>query len=292
VPEVFTYGGFSGVTLETERFEFTDGVEFRRTYAHVFASPMVAFAPPGSGGFHPAPWKAAKGGGYAFDVHVELCVPASFTPAAGLDARFTIWWIAALLRLAQSPYLTVPLLSECSFSAAAHAGEESRLQPFEVQPRIFSASDKDAVSLTADTLEWVRSVWLSGAKLLADHSNLRSSLEVFDQATVRGRPSSSLLALWGGLEQLFAPSTAELRYRVSSLLAAYLEPHGEARLALYKRLLKLYNQRSQAAHTAAEPGTGAIVETFVLMRNVLVKIIDSGHVPTQDNLERLLFCPE
>jgi hypothetical protein len=50
----------------------------------------MAFAPAPAGGYHPAPWSAAKGG-FAFDIHVELYVPASFKLTDWLDRSDIIW---------------------------------------------------------------------------------------------------------------------------------------------------------------------------------------------------------
>jgi hypothetical protein len=73
-------------------------------------------------------------------------------------------------------------------------------------------------------------------------------------------------------------------------MASYLEPLGEERLRLYKGIFKLYNQRSIAAHTAQEIESEPLLRTYGIMHNVLVKIIDTNHVPTQSELETLLLC--
>ena len=117
-------------------------------------------------------------------------------------------------------------------------------------------------------------------------------LKAFDLATLRGRASSSLLAMWGGLEQIFAPTPGELRYRVAALMASYLEEHGAKRLSLYREILKLYNERCVAAHTAQEVETAPLVQTYVIMRNVLVKMIDTNQMPTQIDLETLLLSAD
>jgi len=73
------------------------------------------------------------------------------------------------------------------------------------------------------------------------------------------------------------------------LLSSYLEREGDKRLDLYKKILRLYDVRSVAAHTAEEVESEPIVHTYVLMRNALAQMIDEVAVPTQDDLERLLF---
>jgi hypothetical protein len=254
---------------------------------------MVAFArpiPPEK--HHPAPWKAAKGG-FGFDIQIELSVPDSLSLGKDFDARETIWWIAALLRLAQVPYLTVPVISDHPFDRDVVADVEPVIEPMEVLPRIFGPAKDASRVIPTNCLEWVKSKWIEGAKLQLAHPALAASLRAFDSATVRGKSSAALLALWGGIEQIFSPSAGELRFRVSAMLASYLHPPGQERFDQYKRILKLYNERSLAAHTANETDAGPLIESYVLMRNALVKMIDNNLFPTQQQLEEMLFgCRE
>jgi Apea-like HEPN len=137
-------------------------------------------------------------------------------------------------------------------------------------------------------LIWVKEKWLPSGELLKNQ-NFYAALKSFDFATLHGRTSGSLLALWGALETLFSPARSELRFRVASLLSSYLEPSGDKRRDLYKRILGLYDQRSAAAHTAQEPEIGSLVETYVLARNALVRMVDDCRIPSQSDLEGLLF---
>jgi hypothetical protein len=284
----FLFGGISGLGLEAESFDLGEGVVLRRTYAHLMSPWLMAFAPPGPQGHHPAPWKAAKGG-HGFDIEIELRVPHATCLGDNFDARETIWWIAALLRLAHAPFLTVPVLSDHPFQSIPKFEGEPTLEPFETEHRIFQMSQSASRLLGQAPLSWVKDKWISAGRLLCSNSKFYTAIKAFDSATIAGRRSASLLALWGSIEQLFAPSSGELRFRVASLFASYLESQGSARLELYKRILKLYNERSVAAHTAQQIDTGALVDTYVLMRNALVRMIDENAVPTQDHLVSLLF---
>jgi hypothetical protein len=136
------------------------------------------------------------------------------------------------------------------------------------------------------------SVWPRTAELMRTCPPLNMALRAADACTVRGRPASALLTAWGALEELFAPSRAELRFRVSAHIAAYLEPVGPKRLELFKTVADLYNARSKAAHTAQDAELGALVQSFVILRNALVRMVDEGAVPTQADLEKRLFCGE
>jgi hypothetical protein len=285
----YLYGGVAGIKLSVESFALGEGVELRQTYSHLFSANMMAFAPPGPEGYHPAPWKAAKGG-FGYDIEVEIRAPVQTTLGESFDANETIWWISALLRLARFPYLSVPVISNRSFRDIPNSREEPTLTPFETEGRIFGPTKGADCTLDADQLAWVAEKWLSAGHLLNRNPKFYSALKAFDSATVRGRASASMLALWGGLEQLFAPSAGELRFRVAALLASYLEEPGASRLERYKQVLKLYSERSVAAHTAQDVETEPLVQTYVIMRNALVRMIDEDRVPTQSDIESLLFC--
>lgn len=287
----FLYGGVSGVTLATDCFDLGEGVEIRQTFAHLFSANMMAFVRPEPGRHHPPPWRAAKGG-FAYDIEAEIRAPTRTSLGESFDAKETIWWIAALLRMARFPYLSIPVISNYSFSEISQTDREPTLTPFETEGRIFGPTDGVVSVLDSENLEWVRDKWVTAGKLLNQNPKFYSVLKAFDLATLRGRASSSLLAMWGGLEQIFAPSPGELRYRVAALMASYLEGHGAKRLSLYREILKLYNERCVAAHTAQEVEIAPLVQTYVIMRNVLVRMIDTNQVPTQVDLETLLLSAD
>jgi hypothetical protein len=285
----YLYGGISGIRLAVGSFALGEGVELRQTYCHLLSANMMAFAHPRPEGYHPAPWKAARGG-FGYDIEVEIRAPAQTTLGKSFDAKEIIWWIAALLRLARFPSLSVPVISNYSFRDIPNSKGEPTLTPFETEGRFFVSPEGADCTVDADQLTWIADKWCSAGHLLNGNPKFYSAFKAFDSATVRGRASASMLALWGGLEQLFAPSAGELRFRVAALLASYLQEPGSSRLEFYKTILKLYNERSVAAHTAQDVAMGPLVETYIIMRNALVRMIDEGSVPTQSDLESLLFC--
>jgi hypothetical protein len=52
------YYGLSGIELDFDSFDLGHGVILSRTYLHVMAHPMIAFAPAPPGEHHPGPWQA------------------------------------------------------------------------------------------------------------------------------------------------------------------------------------------------------------------------------------------
>lgn len=283
------FAGLSHVTYSGEPFELGHGIVLRSTYAHLFATNMMAFAKATEGRPHPAPWRAARGG-FSYDVEVELAVPTGQRLPGGLTGEDVVWLIAALLRLADYAYLMVPVISDVPFDSVATSKQEPLLRPFEIEPRILHAGDEELSRLKIGELSWVKSVWPRTAELLVTSSPLNMALRAADACTVSGRPASALLTAWGALEELFAPSRAELRFRVSAHIAAYLEPVGPKRLELFKMVADLYNARSKAAHSAQDAEVASLVQSFVILRNALIRMIDEGAVPTQIDLEKSLFC--
>src|SRR5262249_16230037 len=161
----------------------------------------------------------------------------------------------------------VPILSDHAFDAAATSKEEPLLHPFEIEPRILQATDATHSEIKAVNLGWIKNVWPRTAELLKKHPSLNMALRAPHPTPVRGRPASSLLTAWGALEELFAPSRSELRFRVSAHLAAFLEPAGAKRLEVFKKVVSLYDARSKAAHSAQDADVDSLVGSYVLLRN-------------------------
>lgn len=149
----------------------------------------------------------------------------------------------------------VPVISDVPFDAAAASEREPLLRPFELEPRILHPGDAEIARLSAENLSWIKEVWPRSAELLRICPPLNLALRAADACTVRSRPASALLTAWGALEELFAPSRAELRFRVSAHIAAYLEPVGPKRLETFKFVADLYNARSKAAHNCKHRAT-------------------------------------
>ena len=87
-----------------------------------------------------------------------------------------IWWIAALLRLANFPYLSIPVISNRSFSEIAQSDQEPTLTPFETEGRIFGPAEGSVGVLNIEHVEWVkREVGCRGTTLESESKVLHSS---------------------------------------------------------------------------------------------------------------------
>lgn len=282
------YIGISGATLPQERFDLGHGLILSQTYAHLMSPCIMAFAPANLGAVHPGPWRAARGG-FGYDVTIQLEVPHVGLPAA-LTATKAGWWILALLRIAHAPYVFAPVTIDIPFNQAATCAKEPTILPLEVQKPRSRRPDDRAEALELGWLAWLAVHWVEVVEMMAAHPKAQAAFEALDSCRFQQRGSVEMLTIWGGLEQLFAPSTGELRFRVAANLASYLEPRGPGRQRTFKKILQLYNQRSAAAHTTAEVEMDHVLASWVLLRNALMKMIGERKIPIQADFEHLLFA--
>ncbi|HEX8672239.1 MAG TPA: hypothetical protein VF710_10130 [Longimicrobium sp.] len=97
--------------------------------------------------------------------------------------------------------------------------------------------------------------------------------------------------LWAGIEALFNIQ-AELRFRLAAVIASLLEPRGEARRDLYRRVQRLYDVRSKAVHGAklsADALEEHILEVRSLLSRLLCLSIERAALFSTDDLETALF---
>jgi hypothetical protein len=280
------YGGLSGLVLEEEQFELGQGIVLSRTYAHLMAHYVMAFTPAPPGQHHPAPWKTA-GGGTAVDITAELFVPAT-CHIERLDNLNTIWWIVALLRLKAATTISVSVVSSERFSNIPNIKHEPHLGTMETPrfPLRAEAISNNCVGQVV--LEWIRCHWQRASALLSNQDFLTAFMAV-DSSIWNSSPALGLVSLWGALERLFSVSTQELSFRVSANIAAYLESPGTKRYELFKHVKRLYDHRSKAAHGDTAPDIVPYQETYALARRIILKIVETHHVPVRNELESLLF---
>jgi len=280
------YAGLWGLPL-SGGIELGLGVALRPTYVHVMTHTMLAFnRPKHPGTHHPAPWKATTGmSGY--DVEAELVVPETYTRKK-LDRLQVAKSLVALLRLYVHPEIRFAVFAAQPFAELAASPNLIVARQLEIDARHF---DFGHISMEGceQRLDWIKQHWGTALDLMEQSSEFRLALDVYLSGQFIPNAAMVMVATWGALEALFLDAKAELRFRVSSLLAAYMEPRGKSRSAFQKRAAKLYDKRSAAAHGSSKHELTDLVESFYLLRDVLVRIIEAGKVPTAAELETRLF---
>jgi hypothetical protein len=282
------YAGIAGVTFEVDEFDFGDGVVFRKTYAHIMAPYLAAFHPAERGKPHPPPWKAV-GGGMGFDVQAQIYIPLMFAPPNWFDRLNTIWWLLALIRLRSSILATVPVIADKSFTEIPSSSEEPFFWPLEMEPTRLLITDNPSKIVRESDLYWIRDNWLAGGALMRQSEDFNLAFQAIDQSVWGRSASLAIVSLWGALERLFSPSHSELSFRVSATIASYLEAPGDQRLACYRRVKKLYDMRSKAAHGSPLEENESLHESYDLLKRALFRMMESKHVPSREELESRLF---
>ncbi|MBI4465562.1 MAG: hypothetical protein HY647_12735 [Acidobacteria bacterium] len=284
------YAGLSGFALVPERYDLGEGLLISQTYAHFMAPFLMAFAPAAPGKHHPAPWKAAKGG-LAYDIYAELYVPLGFSPSKPLDRLNTVWWLTALIRLKATTLAFVPVIASEPFSSIPVIQEEPQLWPIEIHTHRLRAEANPNQAVNLKELGWIRDYWMSGAVLMGNE-DFNFAFQAFDQSIWASTPSLGLVSLWGALERLFSKSSYELSFRISANIACFLEPLGKNRFDCYKKVKKLYDSRSKAAHGVGGNELQPFQETYALTRRVLIRILEENRVTVKEEMEAKLFGDE
>ena len=283
----FLYAGLSELLMNEQSFDLGRGVTVRSAYAHMFANYMLAYTPAPEGKPSPGPWKAARGG-MAHDITAEVSIPADGIPEIG-SAHEIARAIVLVVRLGINPASCIAALSNRPFDANAQASDaDAWVRPEEVESRRFHLSADNSV-VTNGSATWIADRWPVAAKLSRESAEFALAVDAITIGQYVHRSSLTMVAIWAALEALFSPSSSELKFRVSALIASFLESPGDSRRTRAKAVARLYDKRSAAAHGKPTHDDSDLLASFNLMAEVLRKILDQSRVPSKEELESMLF---
>lgn len=285
--------GLSGLDLKGQIIGFGHGIELRPTFAHLFSTDILAFERPAAPhSFHPGPWQAIshKEG---LDISSELFIPKEYRHHK-ISPVGVARTIITLLRLWSDPEVALLVLADCPIQELknrTYSGPDDKhvamLLPGRDRHINFCLQRDDKV---VESIEWVVKHWEVALNLKASHPEFDFLLETFDNAQLIPNSAMMLVSLWGALEAIFAQTNAELRFRISAQIAAFLTPRGLSRLEKQKEVLRLYDKRSAAAHGNPKHGPEELLKTFELLRSAIIRMIENKAIPTKATLEELLFA--
>ena len=245
----------------------------------------MAFKPAEPGKAHPAPWKTTAGG-VAFDITAQLSIPKK---VGSYDHAEIAPAIVFLLRLWVNPAIFASAISTHPFKELADTTDETvNIAPYEVHPKYYTLRIVDG-DISTDSIEWVSRNWMTAVRLNKESKEFRFAFDSLGLVQFVSNTGLFIVYLWSALEALFSPSTTELRFRLSALIASFLEDSGESRAKLQKEVARLYDKRSAAAHGKPTHESADLLKTSELLRHVLIKMIDIGKVPSKEELEGYLF---
>jgi hypothetical protein len=278
------YAGLASVQIDFEDLDVTDGISLRRMYARFFMPMLMAFEQP----THLGRW-AAVSDGINHDIYIEL----KLTEACGtkLEEKLALAkLVTALLRLHASPHLVLAVISNVPIEEGTTYSKKRHFLPVEAMPPRLAFAEQDRKKLSITHFTWLMAIIRNAMYLNTKSEPFRFALQALDSWASIGNPSLALVSMWAALENIFSPDkAAELRFRVSSLIASYLETPGESRRKKFAEVLRLYDARSKAAHGMSKHDHRVLYETYDLLRAVLIKILDEKSVPSKSELEANLF---
>lgn len=277
--EIELYAGIADARLQVDAFHFGHGIALSRTFAHLSA-PFLA-------GFLPRPLREAvwRPEPRSFDVLAQLHVPEGSSPLRDLDRVNTVWWLAVLLRLKATPRLTVVGLSSEPFGGDPRIWRGAGFRPVEAEARRVDPDPSAAVEVRQEDLEWVRDHWVAGAELMAERPELRRSVRHFDQSCFAPGTPEALQAVWDSLAALFLPDPQDDGRRLAANLAVFLGVPAGERDDFLRAAGELLDARMASLEGATEGLEEPLGKTYALARTALVRIFESGYVPTLRELE-------
>lgn len=280
--------GLTSIDVGPEPLDLGRGVSLQRTQAR-FLTPLTLENLDRTAhetGQRPAYWQFSA---ERMDLTAELKISTvDADDFSSCIARASI--IVFTIRLWCDPSVTMPVFADRSFStlASMEADDRARVAPLEASPRFFALEPVNRNGM-AEKLEWVKANWGKAEALYQQSQEFRIAADALSAGQFIRNDALALISLWGALEALFSPSTTELKFRVSALIAAYLEPAGPRRLSKQKEIAALYDKRSAAAHGKPRHNSEDLLNTFNLTRSALLRMIRDEAVPSKQKLEELLF---
>lgn len=287
--DVDLYVGLTGLDLGADSVDLGDGVFLSATHAK-FLTPLTlvntSTRPTVPLDLKPAFWQMCV---REEDVTSQLIIPEHI--ASSFDERLELArFIVLVLRLWSDPGIGLHVVSSNRFEELCDLPDSIRptIIPIETGPRYFSLKTIDPTTVLS-SLKWIQQNWKAAHKLYISSTEFRLAADSLDAAQFVPNHALALVSLWASLEAIFSPATSELKFRVSALIAAYLEPPGANRFELQKQIALLYNMRSAAAHGKPRHKPEDLLKSVELVRRVLVHIVYEAVVPTKELLEQRLF---
>lgn len=216
----------------------------------------------------------------------ELYVPGSFIDGASL-AIVEIFTYALRVKSgagfssvawSDRPWATISAF-DSDVAVSIVPGEADRTSPFL------------AGTVTTEDLSWVDANFMTLAELYGRSEQFTFALREATNGAFAENPRLALSSIWSGLESLFGVSQ-EVSHRVSLYLAILLTDDPTSRREIFQSAKKLYVLRSRAVHgdrVAREKLATAARESWNLLAEALIRIVELGYVPTGVQIEDAIF---
>ena len=272
------YGCLTGFELPNDSYELSLGLTLSQTYVDMFASPMMAFAPPAApGSASPGPWVAVRGG-FSFEGRVELCVTDDGR-FDGFTASLTAWLVAALFRLRIEAPVRLAVLGNMPFNEIGLHGQDATAVAFEGATHHHGLFKGTRLQASADDLAFVRDLLPTAARLYHDDRFFRA-FSVYDEASWSPTIELSTVLIWTAIETLFDLASAQHKTKaIAQALSDYVSSSPADRDRAYNTIRDLYQKRGRVVHVAGKVDSHDFMQTYALARYAFTKVITIGESP-------------
>ena len=145
--------------------------------------------------------------------------------------------------------------------------------------------------LNGDDAEWIRQHFETFNGLATENEQFYFAFQAAVDWRYCKDCRTAVARIWSGIEAIFGISS-ELIYRLSLLTASLLEPRGEERKSRFYEVKKLYGLRSKVVHGEQLPNekiVTALNESYHLLRDLLLLIIERGRMLSSDDFDDAVF---
>lgn len=271
----FTYVAIIGLKIPVDEFELFSGARFQRVEEHPNESELA-------GAFRDGGVVSAIGR-YAHGIQHELRV--------GRDALDLAWPVITALRVRTTAEFLAPAFCDRSWSTIAAFTDQSCIAGlYEDVPQARPLSGQP-VEITEEDLEWVKAHLTAFVELFKNESFALAAEALATHHHHVDEERIMTAMLWSGIEALFGVES-ELRFRLATSVAAALEPRGAERRNLYEAMKRHYDIRSKAVHggrVSQKILHQHVLDVRSLLSRLLCRFVEIGTVPTQHDIERMVF---
>jgi hypothetical protein len=158
----------------------------------------------------------------------------------------------------------------------------------EIHPRHF---DFGSISTEGNEsrIDWVKQHWQTALDLMENSHEFRLALDVYLSGQFIPNPSMIMVSPCGARWRRCSSAPRTSFGSASRPCLRHTWSRAARRGLRFRKAGKLYDARSSAAHGSSKHEHKDLVESFLLLRHVLIKIIGEGKMPTKAELEAKLF---
>lgn len=205
--------------------------------------------------------------------------------------------VMAALRIRTEADVICPAVCERSWANLKATPGSPRWQAYRVEQIKLDHPMETVYAITVEDLEWaaraLAPLWELAVVKKEDDERFATAVEALCSYLHAGNYRMMAAQLWAGVEAIFDVQM-EVKYRIATLSACLLEPPGTTRREKYKKVKKLYDERSQVVHgkrVAEAKLRTHVAEVRSLLAQLLARLIALGKVPTKDDFDDLVFLP-